>query len=233
MRRCIFRAPQPALVLIERRSKRRQLLTRLRHPSRLSRPRDTLRRTQSNQARIHHLTMDMHRFPPQRHPTRCTHPANPHPLSLETCNLPLLHFVLPRDLCALRVRLSSTPSSPEMQLAYILARNAYPYSFDVIPSLPQHIQSVKTPFQENGSTNLPRQRLSLPVLRLVTRLRFFRALCAPPRSPRPSFPWLTNPQYPRPNPAPPKLFLTLLLSKIACQAPKPCQKPITQTQSTR
>ncbi len=29
--------------------------------------------------------------------------------------------------------------------------------------------------------------------------------------------------------ATPKLFFTLLLSKIACQAPKPAQKPVTQS----
>ena len=57
----------------------------------------------------------------------------------------------------------------------------------------------------------------------------FAFLRAPPRSPRPSFP---NPQSLQAIPTP-KLFFTLLLSKIACQAPKPTKKPITPTPSTR
>ena len=64
---------------------------------------------------------------------------------------------------------------------------------------------------------------------LVTRCWFTNRLCPSPRPPRPSA--LSASVFHKPpsySPIPtPKLFFTLLLSKIACQAPKPTKKPIT------
>jgi hypothetical protein len=208
MRRRILRTPHPALILIERRSKRRQLPPRLRRPPRLSRPRDALRRTQSHQARIHHLTMDMHRFPPQQHPTKCTHPANLHPLSLETCHLPpqaqaslVCH---PEGICCRRCLCRCLFSSTQPRTP----------GCPILSPPDRAMVGERTPSTRRPCLSPRPLRTSAPSASVVQS--------RPHKSP------ISTPQSHYP-----KLFFTLLLSKIACQAPKPHQKPITQSSSTR